>query len=277
MITLTGLHVYPVKSCRGIDLELASLTAAGLAYDREWMIAEPDGRFLTQREEPSLALIETALDATHLTLRMSGAGSVVVRLDQCGTPVETRLWRDRCRAIDQGEEVARWLSSALGRDARLVRFDPGERRCSDPAWTGDVRSETRFSDGFALLAISLASLQDLNSRLDVPLPMNRFRPNLVLDGLPAYGEDKLQEIGIESIRLRAVKSCTRCVVTTTDQASGQIAGPEPMKTLKSYRWDAELRGVTFGQNMIVLSGAGSTLQVGQSLREFPPATVTGPL
>ena len=124
------------------------------------------------------------------------------------------------------------------------------------------------ADGFALLAISRASLADLNARLSVPLSMDRFRPNLVLDDLPPYGEDALQEFGAGEVRLRAVKPCTRCVVTTTDQATGKPMGQEPLRTLKTYRWDKRLRGVTFGQNVIVLSGRGAELRRGQPLQEY---------
>ena len=268
MITVSGLCVYPVKSCRGIALQRARLTPGGLAHDREWMIVGPGGRFLTQREEPGLSLIGVELDPVSITLSAPGAGSVSVSLAHCGETVETRVWGDRCRAIDQGDAAAGWVSDVLGRDARLVRFDPKETRYSDPAWTGEVEAQNRFSDGFALLAISVASLRDLNARLDAPLPMDRFRPNLVLDGLPPYGEDALHEIGPGSPYLRAVKPCTRCIVTTTDQSSGRIDGPEPLRTLKSYRWDEELRGVIFGQNMIVLPGVSAELRVGQLLREF---------
>jgi uncharacterized protein YcbX len=130
---------------------------------------------------------------------------------------------------------------------RLVRFDPRSRRRSDSNWTGDADAYSRFADGFALLAISLASLADLNARLERPLPMNRFRPNLVLDGLEPYAEDELGDFGSDRVRLRRVKPCTRCRITTTDQ----------------------LRGVKFGQNVIVLEGAGVELRKGQTLARLP--------
>jgi len=262
VVTLAALHVYPVKSCRGLALEAARLTAAGLEHDREWMIVGADGRFVTQREEPALARVETRLDGGALTLRAEGAGSVSVALDAGGPPMDVTVWRDRCRALDQGEEAARWLHRFAGRELRLVRFDPAGRRPSDATWTGDVEAFTRFSDGFALLAISRASLADLNARLERPLPMDRFRPNLVLDGLPPYGEDALHELVAGAVRLRRVKPCTRCSVTTTDQVSGRVDGPEPLRTLKTYRWDAALRGVTFGQNLVVVAGAGASLRAG---------------
>jgi uncharacterized protein len=265
VITLAGLHVYPVKSCRGTALNEARLTAAGLEHDREWMVVTPEGRFVTQREQPHLARVATTLDDDALTLSTEGDGSLSVPLDARGTTVEVTVWRDRCRALDQGDAAARWLSDLLDRPVRLVRFDPAESRLSDAAWTAGIEAPTRFSDGFALLAISRASLDDLNARLPVPLPMDRFRPNLVLEGLPPYGEDGLADLLAGDIRLRRVKGCTRCSVTTTNQATGTVEGEEPLRTLKSYRWDPALRGVIFGQNLIVVAGAGTRLRVGAEL------------
>jgi len=267
VITLAELHVYPVKSCRGIALDAARITEAGLEHDREWMVVTPDGRFVTQRERPRLALIETRLTADALVLAAPGREPLVVPYEHDGAPTEVTVWRDRCRAHDQGEDAARWLSTFAGCELRLVRFDPSHRRPSDPAWTGRLEAFARFSDGFALLAISRASLADLNARLAAPLPMNRFRPNLVLDGLPPYGEDALGDVVAGGVRLRRVKPCARCIITTTDQASGNRDGEEPLRTLKTYRWDPALRGITFGQNLIVAAGAGSWLRVEMALND----------
>lgn len=265
MISVAALHLYPVKSCRGVPVAEAIVTAAGLEHDREWMIVTPEGRFLTQREEPRLALVTTALGAAALTLSGAGAGGISVPFGQRGDAREVTVWRDRCVGLDQGDEVARWLTERLGRAVRLVRFADGQRRLSDAAWTGGLEAQNRFSDGFALLAVSLASLADLNSRLPRPLPMDRFRPNLVLDGLPPYGEDALGDVVAGELRLRRVKPCARCRITTTDQYTGAVDGEEPLRTLKSYRWDPALHGVTFGQNLIVAAGAGARLRVGDSL------------
>jgi uncharacterized protein YcbX len=265
MISVASLHVYPVKSCRGMESARVRVTAAGFEHDREWMVVTPDGRFLTQREEPRLALIETSIDETHLRLAAPGAAALEVALALGGAVTEVVVWRDHCVARDQGEAAASWLSTLLGRSLRLVRFDPAHRRASDPTWTGDVPGYTRFSDGFALLVISQASLADLNGRLPAPLPMNRFRPNLVLDGLEPYGEDAIHELRAGRLALRIVKPCTRCTITTTDQRTGTRDGAEPLRTLRGYRWNAKLRGVAFGQNAIVVDGAGAILDQGQEL------------
>jgi uncharacterized protein YcbX len=265
VITLAALFTYPVKSCRGTEHKSALLEEAGLAHDREWMFVTSDGRFLTQREEPSLARVDAVVQQGKLRLSADGAGDVCVPLDVAGSRGEVTIWRDRVSAFDQGDGPAAWISALLGRDARLVRIDPAARRRCDPAWTADAAAHSRFSDGYPLLVLSLASLDDLNSRLPASLPMDRFRPNLVLDGLPPYGEDEVHEFTVQGIRLRAVKPCIRCSITTTDQTAGVVAGDEPIRTLKTYRWDAALHGVKFGQNTIVIEGAGSRLEAGMSL------------
>lgn len=272
MLSIAALHLYPVKSCRGIAVPEATVTDAGLEHDREWMVVTPEGRFVTQRECPRLATIRVTLGRGDLTLAADGAGCIPVPLGSRGDPVEVTVWRDRCQAHDQGTEAARWLSEVLGRPLRLVRLAPSQRRLSDATWTGGLEAATRFSDGFALLAIGRASLAELNTRLAVPLEMNRFRPNLELEGLPPYGEDALADLVAGTLRLRRVKACTRCVITTTDQATGAVDGDEPLRTLKSYRWDPQLRGVTFGQNLIVVAGAGTRLRAGMELR---PVDATG--
>jgi len=265
VITLAALFTYPVKSCRGTEHRSVLLEQAGLEHDREWMFVTPGGRFLTQREEPRLARVDAVVEHDRLTLSADGAGEACVPLDFAGSPGEVTIWRDQVSAFDQGDAPAAWISALLGRDARLVRIDPAARRRCDPAWTADAEAHSRFPDGYPLLVVSRASLDDLNSRLPAPLPMDRFRPNLVLDGLPPYGEDEVHEFTVQGIRLRVVKPCTRCSITTTNQSAGVVAGEEPLRTLQSYRWDAALHGVTFGQNTIVIEGAGSRLAVGQPL------------
>ena len=264
MIRVESLHIYPVKSCAGIDVARARVEAAGLEHDREWMVVTPDGRFLTQRELPALARIQPDLGPTTLVLHAPGLEDLHVETQSDWRQMEVRVWQDHCRAVDCGEDAARWLSRCLGREVRLVRFPASERRVSNPAWTGDDEGLSRFADGFALLLLSTASLEDLNSRPEQPLPMNRFRPNLVVSGLDPYGEDRCDVLAGDGVRLRAVKPCTRCAITTTDQTTGVVAGQEPLATLKTYRWSPELRGVMFGQNLIVLEPG--ELVVGSELR-----------
>ena len=270
--TISGLYVYPVKSCKGLYAHTAQLTPRGLLHDREWMIVEASGdpaRFVTQREHPRLALVETGLCASALTMSAPGVEDLSVDYGFEGAVREVVVWRDTVHAIDQGAVAAEWLSSFLGKDVSLVRFDPAVRRMCNPQYAGDTGAHTGFADGYPLLVIGSASLDDLNGRLQArgagALPMNRFRPNLVVDGLDAYDEDHLAILAFGDAILQLVKPCVRCQITTTDQASAQV-GPEPLRTLAGYRHNPRLGGVTFGMNAVVTAGAGGTLAVGSPAR-----------
>jgi uncharacterized protein YcbX len=262
---IAALHYYPVKSARGVELERALLTIAGFENDRRWMLVTNAGRFITQRELPRLALIKPQMSPDALLLTAPQLPQISIPLSRQGPLRSVTVWRDQVEAFDEGHDVAAWLYAVLGRQCRLVRFDPAYRRLSERAWTGDIEAENRFSDGFPILAVNAASLTDLNSRLASPLPMNRFRPNIVLDGLQPYDEDRIDELHGDGVRLKLVKACTRCRITLTDQDTGEVDGEEPLRTLRSYRYDALLHGVCFGQNVIVVEGAGATLRRGQSL------------
>ena len=261
---ITALNIYPVKSCRGIALTQARLTETGFEHDREWLVTTPEGRFLTQRERPLLAQIETALSNDQLVLRKPNGADLMLPLNMTGPEVEVTIWKDRSAAFDAGEAAATWLSEHLGKPARLVRFDQRRKRPSDTEWTQGVDAFNQFSDGFPWLLISQASLDELNTRLKQPLPMNRFRPNIVVDGLAPFGEDEVNEFIAGGVRLRPVKPCTRCAITTTDQITGERT-EEPLKTLKEFRFHRGLRGVTFGQNIVLVSGLDHELKVGQRL------------
>jgi len=272
-VRVAALNIYPVKSCKGIALANARLTPAGFYSDRAWMLVNPQGKFLTQRELPRMALIEPSLMESAERgsgVRLAAPGMSVIEVFPGDQHQERKVvvWRDTLTALDVGDFAAEWLSQFLHTAVRLVRFHPKARRISSREWTGEIESLNQFSDGYAMLAISEASLADLNARLPnpmTPLAMNRFRPNIVLSGLDAYDEDRIQELHSDDVRLRIVKPCTRCAITTTDQLTGEVCGDEPIKTLKSYRWDAALRGVTFGQNVILIRGDGKLLSVGQDL------------
>jgi uncharacterized protein len=224
MVQITGLNIYPVKSCRGIALTQARITATGFAHDREWLVVTPERRFLTQRERPQLAQIETALSADQLILRKPGGTELKLPLDLTGPEVEVTIWRDKAQAFDAGDDAATWLSEHLGKPARLVRFDRRHKRPSNTQWTGGAEALNQFSDAYPWLLISQASLDELNRRLEQPLPMNRFRPNIVVDGLPPFGEDAVDEFIAGDVRFKVVKPCDRCIITTTDQITGERTG-----------------------------------------------------
>jgi len=263
--TLAALFIYPVKSCRGLALPRARLTTRGLEHDREWLIVDRDGRFVTQREQPRLAQIIPVLQSDALQLSAPGLPPINVDLKQPTVVTEVTVWRDTLPAWDQGDEAADWLSRWTGAPLRLARFDPAQRRYCNPDYVGDRGAHHAFADGYPVLVVSEASLADLNSRLDSALPMNRFRPNIVLSGVEAFDEDHCAELGIGRVKLLLVKPCTRCRITTIDQETAE-AGVEPLPTLASYRHDAELAGVAFGMNAIVSAGAGSSISVGNAVR-----------
>jgi len=255
---LSALHVYPVKSCRGIAPARWRLDAYGLGGDRSWMVVDAAGRYLTQRELPRLALVGTRLDGERSIL--SAPGRAPLELPPAGTrlgDVAIEVWRHSGPAIDGGDDAARWISAHLGVPARLVAVPRGHARPVNREWfPGDA--QTTFSDGYPLLLISEGSLDDLNTRLPKPLPMERFRPNLVVRGAEPYAEDLWKRIRVGDVELAVVKPCSRCAITTTDQATGERDGVEPLRTLARYR-KTEL-GVVFGQNVVHL--ATGTLEVG---------------
>ncbi len=264
--TITALYIYPVKSCRGISLATAELTGRGLVHDREWMVVDAEGQFLTQRTLPRMALIETAITSDSLRLRVQGQSDALeLSLADRDLPsCRVRVWQDDCAALDEGSAAADWLSACLGTAVRLVRFDPAHRRISERQWTHGVDAENRFSDGYPLLVIGEESLEDLNSRLDVAMTMDRFRPNIVIRGLGPHGEDDAHVLRGDGFEIRLVKACVRCSVTTIEQTTGAM-GKEPLRKLATYRRDPTLGGVTFGMNGIVTALDDTPLTVGMRL------------
>lgn len=271
---LAAVHVHPIKSCAGIAVDEAMLIETGLEFDRAWMVVDEQGTMLTQREWPRLALVETKLRLADLLLRAPGMLALHLRLDAVEAPAHARVWDDVVKAYDMGDLAAQWFSDFLapgtGRRLRLVRFDPEEKRLSDPKWTGEIAAENAFSDGFPLLVASSASLADLNARLAArgapPVTMQRFRPNLVIDGLPAWDEDHLQELTLDTdegpVVLRLVKPCARCSIPNVDPATADT-GHEPGDTLAGFRADARVKGgITFGMNAVIVEGIERMLRPG---------------
>jgi uncharacterized protein len=280
MPAISQLLVYPIKSCAGIAFDTVRLLPYGLEYDRNWMLVDPAGKFITQRTHPRLALVKVEIGASELIMRAPGMDELHTPLDAAdlrgAEVIQATVWRDRVAALDTGADTARWFSAFLGTPVRLVRFDPSAQRLASRQWTGDLDVPTRFADGYPLLVIGQASLDDLNERLTrkgaSAIPMNRFRPNIVVTGLEAYEEDYVDTFRGESgdaIELRVVKPCSRCPMPTIDQATGAPDPQwpnEPTDTMSAYRANSLLDGaLTFGQNAIVVAGAGAQLAVGQCL------------
>lgn len=257
---LTGLFRYPVKSCRGTALERAELSATGVRHDRHWMAVDEDGSFLTQRAHPRLCLVRPALTDGGLELEAPGMERLQVPEDGPGRRVAVDIWSDRTEAVDAGDEAARWLSDFLDTPCRLVRHADDAIRRVDPDVARDDTDQVHFADGYPFLLTSEDSLEALNERMPEPLPMNRFRPNLVVAGAEAFAEDGWTEIRIGEVAFSVVTPCVRCKVTTVDQETGRV-GKEPLRTLADFRMGED--GVEFGQNLIH-HGTGA-LEVGMAV------------
>lgn len=242
---LSEIVVYPVKSAAGIPLAEARLDRFGIADDRRWMVVDDAGVFITQREEPRLALIRPALDEDGLELGSPGGAPLRVSRGTDGPPRLVRIWRDTVAAADCGEAPARWLSALLERPVRLVFLPESCVRPLDPTYGAGRR--IAFPDGFPLLLIGTASLDDLNRRLAAPVPMNRFRPNVVVTTTEPFAEDRWRRIRIGGVCFQVAKPCERCTIPAVDQATAE-QGKEPLTTLATYRRrDGK---VFFGQNLV---------------------------
>jgi uncharacterized protein YcbX len=266
-ITLSGLNVYPVKSAAGIAVSASRVDARGLAGDRRWMVVDENRSFLSQRTHPRLALVSVALAPGGVILTAPWMPALAVPAPRLGAPmVRVRVWRDVCDAVPAGDEPAAWLSRVVGVACELVYMPESSQRAvaargaAPPAQIG-------FADVFPFLLISEGSLADLNRRLEHPLPMNRFRPNLVVRGCSPYAEDGWRRITIAGIALHVIKPCSRCTTTTVDQATGE-RGREPLATLATYRRVGN--EVLFGQNLIH-EGIGQ-LAVGDEVVVVEPRT-----
>lgn len=278
MTILTELNLYPIKSCAGLSLRQATITPAGLMtdhiYDREWMVVDAEGNFLTQREFPRMAKITPRLRLGSLEVRAPGMLQLQLPLDLPAPEDEitltVRVWNDSVKAYDCGDTAAAWFSNAIGTSCRLARFHPDSKRVADPTWSDEIEAPTLFADGFPMLVIAEESLQDLNQKLVAngrsALPMNRFRPNIVLSGVAPFEEDQAQTINIGDAVLKPVKPCPRCAIPAVDQDTGE-RGPDPLDILSTYRANARVGGaISFGMNSVLLSGEGATIRVGDEIR-----------
>jgi uncharacterized protein YcbX len=281
---IARLFVYPVKSCAGVEVNEAVLTETGLDLDRAWMVVDSDGVFVSQREQARMALIKPQLKMHELMLRAPGMLALHVNIEAVEQPATVKVWDDVVQAYDMGDVAAQWFTDFLslteaglpGANApkyRMVRFDPDHKRPSSMKWTQGVEALNQFSDGYPVLVVSTASLASLNDKLTAaghaPVGVERFRPNIVLSGLDAHDEDRLQDFHIATeageVLLKPVKPCPRCPIPNIDPVTA-ISSSEVGDTLQGYRQDARVGGaVTFGMNSIVLLGVDSMLRVGQAV------------
>ncbi|HSN09287.1 MAG TPA: MOSC N-terminal beta barrel domain-containing protein [Hanamia sp.] len=255
MLSVSHLLIYPIKSLHGIAIQSASLTDRGLEHDRRFLLIDKNNRFLTQREFPKMALLQTAIEEDNLFVfqKDSFKNKLVLPLapEPSNEKIVVRIWDDDCEAMLMTKEVNEWFSSQLGIGCSLVYMQDTTERRVDPKYAinNDI---TSFSDAYPILIIGQASLNDLNSRLTNPLPVNRFRPNIVFTGGTPYEEDGMEHFRINHLDFYGVKPSARCVITTTNQETG-IAGKEPLKTLATYR--SKNNKVYFGQN-VLMKGEG---------------------
>ena len=249
---LASLHIYPVKGCRAVDLDRAAVEPWGLAGDRRWLIADADCQFVTQRKHPALArVVITGDTGADITVSSYGYPSLrVAAPDDCAELLKVTVWRSTVLAAAAGDEADAWFSAYLGKPVRLVYLDDPTRRAVDPEYGADGDTVS-FADGYPLLLTSADSLDQLNQWLTdaghQPVPMNRFRPNAVVTGYRPWAEDRWRRIKIGSVRFRVAKPCARCVVTTTDQTTGE-RGSQPLKMLAARRRFG--KNLVFGQNLI---------------------------
>jgi len=259
--TVTELYVYPVKSARAAARSRVRVVATGFEWDRQWMFIDGRGTFLSQRTHPQLARIVPEVGHDALTLTAADLSPLRVPFSLQGECIAVQVHKDPCVGVDQGDEAAEWASRAIGSAVRLVRVPPDPARRANPRFTGSVVAPMGFADGFPILVCNEASLSELNARMPQAIPMERFRPNIVLSGLPAWAEDRIDALTIGGLSLRLVKPCTRCTVPSVDQRLG-VFSTDPGPVLKQFRFDKGLLGVTFGENAVITAGAGGAIERG---------------
>jgi uncharacterized protein len=268
-MTLSELWIYPIKSLGGISLDIAAVQLRGLQHDRRWMLADESGRFVTQREIPRMALLAVAIEPPFLSVFWKTNPSEKVQIPLAPAVENMReqmvqIWDDHCDARTLPDEINAWFSDNLGQKLQLVMLPETTRRWADGRYAPEGQ-HVSFADGFPFLLIGQASLDDLNRRLEQPLPMNRFRPNFVFksDDAQPFEEDTWRDFTIGEQPFRCVKPCARCIITTTDQETA-LRAAEPLKTLATFRKVGHK--ILFGQNVIWLGEGDAQVRVGDALR-----------
>ena len=250
MIRVSGLYLYPIKSLQGIEVSEVEVLERGFKYDRRWMIVDQNNKFITQRTYPHLSQIKIKLSEDYIVASYSGYTDLEIPLFvQSGEKVVVSIWEHQVEVVEASREQNTWISQVVGVPCKLVFMPENASRPISQERTRN-NENVSFADGYPYLVISEASLQDLNSRMEEDLPMNRFRPNIVVSGTTPYAEDELRGFNIGDVRFYGTHSCKRCVFTTIDQETGR-KGKEPLKTLATYR--REGKDVIFGLNAMAES------------------------
>jgi uncharacterized protein YcbX len=255
--------VYPIKSCHGIPVSSVRIVETGIERDREWMIVDTENQFVTQRQIPAMANIRPRLGQKSMTIGFKDwTDEVSLPLDEIGEPVTVQVWRDECAACESSPAASEFVSMALSRNVKLVRRVHTDKRfVSDrnaPQW--GRHACLSFADAFPILAVFKESFDDFNSYLSAPVPINRFRPNIVFCGLDPYADDNVTIMRGQSIELERMCARTRCQMTNVDQESG-VSFNDVLPLLTARRHDRNLRGVTFGQALGIRAGVGAILSI----------------
>jgi uncharacterized protein YcbX len=263
---LSEINVYPIKSLGGISLKNAVIENRGLQYDRRWMLINEKNKFLTQREFPKMATISVQISEKGLQVSSDGQTLLIPFGVDTNETASVKIWSSRCRANVYGNQTNEWFQDVLQTDCRLVRMHDESRRKVNYFYAVHKDDAVSFADAYPFLIIGENSLADLNSRLEKPVSMNRFRPNFVVSGAEPFAEDNWKKIKIGKCEFHVVKPCARCVITTIDQEKGIKQGVEPLKTLASFRIPTRSvkRKILFGQNLIA-ENTGETLNVGDKI------------
>jgi hypothetical protein len=264
---ISEINIYPIKSLGGISLNESVVEEKGLQFDRRWMLVDEQGKFLTQREFPKMATLKVSLETDGLRVSRQSE-NLLIPFDEngAGAEIQVEVWNSRLTAQTSENTINQWFSDALQTNCRLVRMNQNSHRPVNPVYAVTEKDTVSFADGYPVLLIGEGSLADLNSRLENPLPMNRFRPNLVVKNSEAFAEDGWKKIKIGDSIFHIVKPCERCVMTTIDQSKGVSDGKEPLKTLATFRLvkkDGESK-ILFGQNLIA-EKAGGTVRIGDKV------------
>lgn len=258
--SLSALHIYPIKSCKGLNLTSVSVGPKGPGFDRRWMVIDANGRFISQRQFHKMALIDILQDDNELIIKIPNNPEYRMPIFSSGEQKQVSIWKDTSLGVDQGDEIAHLLSRFLETECRLVFMPDTSFRQVDQKYALRNNDDVGFADGYPFLLISEASLEELNCRLQEPILMDRFRPNLVIKGCEPFEEDTWKFIRIGEIYFQVAKPCSRCIVTTIEQSTGK-KGLEPLQTLATYR--KQEKGIMFGQNLIHQNNG--ILQVGDEL------------
>lgn len=260
---LSEINIYPIKSLSGISVKNAKIEERGLMFDRRWMLINEKNEFLTQREFPMMAAIGVALDDKNLVISFKTDKKKIAFAPKTEETANVKIWRSTVRARIYEKETNQWFSDVLQTNCRLVLMPEESKRIVNPIYAvRKFQDKVSFADGYPFLLIGENSLSDLNGKLENPVPMNRFRPNLVISGTKPFAEDEWKKIKIGDSVFHVVKPCDRCVITTIDQRSGVKDGKEPLKTLNGFR--NKNGKVLFGQYLIA-ENSGGILEVGDRL------------